>query len=370
MIGILFIACAVIYAITFLGYFVGLGAAFNYKAQPYTSDLNASVIIAFRNEASSLSQLLDSLLIQTDQNFQLILVNDHSSDHYLSIIRQYEEQFLDFQLIDLEQQEGKKAGIKAGICAAKYELIITTDADCILPLNWVNHWKESFKKNAHLKLAAGIVTLTGNTFFEKLQQLEFASLIASSIGAANNDKAIMLNAANMAYRKEFYLEVSEGLDAIPSPTGDDIFLLEACKKKYPNGFAYLQETSLMVNTAAKKTLKDFLLQRKRWASKTKYYVDVQMKRVAFVVAITSLLILIGGIGSLFYYRLWVPFLILFVVKLLVDYSLLHRYLKGIQQLNLLNYFLIVELILPIYIIFVGITSQLGGYTWKDRTYSN
>tara|TARA_R110002049_G_scaffold294278_1_gene480838 strand:+ start:102 stop:1214 length:1113 start_codon:yes stop_codon:yes gene_type:complete len=370
MIGILFMACAVVYAITFLGYFVGLGVAFNYKAQPYTSDLNATVIIAFRNEANSLSQLLDSLLSQTDQNFQLILVNDHSSDHYLSIIRQYEERFLDFQLIELDQQEGKKAGIKAGVCAAKYELIITTDADCTLPLNWINHWKESFKKNAHLKLAAGIVTLTGNTFFEKLQQLEFTSLIASSIGAANNDKAIMLNAANMVYRKDFYLEVSEELDAIPSPTGDDIFLLEACKKKYPDGFAYLQETSLIVNTPAKKTLKEFLFQRKRWASKTKYYRDLHMKKVALIVGITNLLLLIGGIGSFFSYTLWLPFLVLFTVKLLVDYSLLYRYLKGIQQLNLLNYFLIVELILPFYIIFVAFTSQKGSYNWKDRTYKN
>lgn len=370
MIVFLFLACAIIYSITFINYYMGMYRNPISELESSCTAMRISVVIAFRNEGNNLEQLLNSLLKQTDQGFELILINDQSTDDYLPIIGNYEQLFLNFHLLDSEKHIGKKAAIELGVRHAKGELVLTTDGDCILPPTWVSGWKTFFSNNPTIKLAGGIVTLTGISIFEKMQRLEFSSLVASSIGAAKSGNGIMLNAANMAFNKNFYIDVIKDLRREQTPSGDDSFLLAACKKKYSDGFMYIDSNSLIVHTPAVKSINDFIAQRKRWASKTKYYKDKHMKRVAFIVAITNLFLLVGGIGCIFYNPLLLPFLTLLLVKLLVDFLLLYRYLKGIQQLNLLNYFLLVELILPFYIIFVAITSQIGGYTWKDRTYSN
>ncbi len=370
MISLLFACNALIYSIFFLRVYKGLIKEKNRSNFEFGNRDKISIVIPFRNESENLNALLSSLSKQTDDNFQLTLVNDHSTDDYLSVISKWTVHFDEFQLLHLDQESGKKDAVYKGVCNSKYPLILCTDADCVVPITWINIMRSSFDLANTIQLVAGTVSLKGSSLFQRFQQLEFSALIATSIGAANIGKAVMLNAANMAFRKDFYLRVQSELARENSPSGDDVFLLSACKRNHPNGFLYLNSKESMVMTMAKKSLQDFISQRNRWASKAKFYTDVDMLRLTFVVAITNLMILFSGIGSLISSQLLFPFFLLFGAKSIIDFLILYQYLKGIQQLNLLNYFLIVEFILPFYTIFVAITSQLSKYSWKDRIFNN
>ncbi len=370
MIGIFYYILGILYAYLFFRFYRGLKQG---TAPSITSEEpkdKVSIVIAFRNEEPSLSTLFASLARQTQQNFQLILVNDHSTDNFMPIIDEWSDVFQEFTLVHLDKGYGKKYAIAKGVLHAKYDNILVTDTDCVLPVDWVRIMLQSLSGHLEVKLVAGIVSLSGNSFFQRLQQLEFSSLIASSVGAAKQNRGFMLNAASMGFKKSFYLDVMNELLSTPTPSGDDIFLLSACKRNYTNGFCYISDPSILVNTPAKSTLRDFLSQRIRWASKTAYYKDPLIKRVALLVGFTHLALLLGAIGIFFFNGIIYPFLSLLILKLIIDFLLLYRYLRGIQQLYLLNYFLIVEILLPFYIIFVGISSQFVKYTWKDRSYSH
>lgn len=368
MIGIIYYILAILYAYLFLRFRCGLIQNQSMPDAGKKTSEKLSIVVAFRNEESTLDTLLNSLANQTLKDFQLILVNDHSTDNYKPIIDKWSCVFPDFLLIHLEEGYGKKIAISKGVQHAKCNNILVTDADCDLPEDWSRLMGHSLDENNEVQLVAGIVSLSGNSFFQRLQQLEFASLIASSVGAANQNMAFMLNAASMGFKKSFYLSVLKELLSVPSPSGDDVFLLSACKRNHTRGFRYIFDPSILVKTPAKTTLRAFLSQRIRWASKATYYKDPLIKKIAILVGVTHIALLLGAVSLLLNDSVVYPFFIFVCIKLVFDFLLLHRYLQIVQQLHLLNYFLIVEFVLPFYIIFVGISSQFVKYSWKDRIY--
>lgn len=95
-----------------------------------------SVVVAVRNEAGSISRLLTSLEVQdfARSNFEVIFVNDHSTDASAELIDRWIESNQQLQVRLLQSPgEGKKHALTEGIQRAKGEIILTTDADCVLP---------------------------------------------------------------------------------------------------------------------------------------------------------------------------------------------------------------------------------------------
>nr|MBP7931098.1 glycosyltransferase [Chitinophagaceae bacterium] len=109
-----------------------------YKSKELSSD-KVSIIIPARNEEQNIGRCLDSILEQTLPNSQveIIVVDDGSSDNTASIVRTYFKK--NVRLLQLSDEVGgKKAALTKGIEIASHPLIVTTDADCIYPNNWLN----------------------------------------------------------------------------------------------------------------------------------------------------------------------------------------------------------------------------------------
>ena len=91
-----------------------------------------SVVVAVRNEADNIQNLVNdlALLAYPPEKFEVILVNDHSTDATDEKIRSMLVDFSSCRLLRLpEGNEGKKAALQLGIAAARFEIIVTTDAD-------------------------------------------------------------------------------------------------------------------------------------------------------------------------------------------------------------------------------------------------
>ena len=98
--------------------------------EPYSGPV--SIIICARNEAENLSKNLEPILEQEYPEFEVIVVDDNSSDKSWEILLDIKNKYPILQPIQIKEQTppGKKAALSRGIEAARFEKLLLTDADC------------------------------------------------------------------------------------------------------------------------------------------------------------------------------------------------------------------------------------------------
>lgn len=166
-------------------------------------------------------------------------------------------------------------------------------------------------------LIGPVNTHTPNSFREKLQQLEFVTLVASGAGAAGAGLPIMCNGANLAFTKKAWFESRTDLHE-EQISGDDVFLLLSIKKR-KGTIRFLKSEKAMVTTAVAPDLKSFVRQRMRWTSKAPAYTDFHLLLTAlsvFGISVVQLALLFLSFLSVQYF---IGFLTVFCIKLLIDF---------------------------------------------------
>jgi biofilm PGA synthesis N-glycosyltransferase PgaC len=321
-----------------------------------------SVIVVCRNEEDNVRQIFSCMAQQSYQNYELIVVNDHSEDATKNYIKAAQLAYPKIQLIDAIGV-GKKNGLKEGIQYATGELIITTDADCLPSFHWVESIA-CFYMKYHCDLIICPVKLSGKeNLFTNLQDLEFTSLIASGAGASGAGMPVLCNGANLAFTKKSWLKSQVDLHE-EEISGDDMFLMESIKK---NGgrIRFLKSETAFVFTKPSETLVDFINQRRRWTSKSSAYTDWQVIVTAGLVFSTNLGLMV--LLSLSFYSP-VPlllFLTLFFLKYGVDSLFLYSVNSFFQFRNLWIYSFLLSIVYPFYIVLIPVSSFfVKSVKWK------
>lgn len=327
---------------------------------------NTSVIIALRNEADHIPQLLSSLADQDYPNTRLeyILVNDHSTDDTLDLIKQ--SVIPNLKILEMGEKEfGKKCAISKGVSAAIGDVILVSDADCDFKVSWVKTMVSHFY-NDDIKLVSGPVVLNKvDSFFQNLQGLEFISLISSGAGAIGIGKPMFCNGANMAYRKEVFLELNNSTHG-KIASGDDVFLLHAVKAKYPNAITFAKNENAIVKTSNMASLSDFINQRKRWTAKSIHYQDAVSIYTSYIVLFVNISFLIFFCMLFFDSSYMYFFISFYIVKLVVDSFLLLPALKFFNRLDLAKWIAPFELVYSFYISLIVFLSFTSKFEWKGR----
>lgn len=136
-----------------------------FSSENSPTEIRFSIIVPFRNEAENLPVLLSSLarINYPESKYEIILVNDESEDISVEIIEEFQKTYLGFNLKVLENQRTsnspKKDAISTAINSAEFEYILTTDADCNVPVNWLKSYNDFILKTGN-KLIAGPVALS------------------------------------------------------------------------------------------------------------------------------------------------------------------------------------------------------------------
>lgn len=332
-----------------------------------------SIVIAARNEAENLEELLDAVRQQNYPTslFELFIVDDDSEDNSLEILERYQQRFQDFQLHTLsmdktgETVSPKQAALKAGIAKASGSIIATSDADCIMGANWLSEINAHFQDEKCMLLLGAVLFHKEVLLFEKLQSLEFLSIMGMTAGAAFQKKATMCNGANLAYRKTLF-EDANIYEESSLASGDDVFLLFNVKKTHPNGIVFSTSEQHLVCTKAQASFRDFIQQRKRWASKTRAYKDTDALYSGAITLLSNLFFFVLSFLWLFEPSYFKLFLIVVLCKGLVDYRLTRALAKHYHRKRLLRYFIPEFLIYAYYVILVALLSLDKSYSWKGR----
>jgi cellulose synthase/poly-beta-1,6-N-acetylglucosamine synthase-like glycosyltransferase len=324
-----------------------------------------SVAIAARNEEKQILFLLKALKDQTYKHFEIIFVDDHSTDKTATIISDF--LFAEKRLISLpEKLHGKKSAIALAISQAKGNLIVTTDADCIPEPKWLETIADFYEKEKP-DFIIGPVKHSGKlSFLQKLFSLDFLSLQASGAGASEMKKPFICNGANIAFKKSLWNDVSLSLNQ-PFASGDDVFLLHTIIKKVPSvNIRFLFSKDVIVKTPAPDSLSAFFNQRIRWASKAKGYKNTMAVITSIVVLFINISLYGLFVGLFFYLPILYCFLALFTLKLLVDFPLLYFSAAFFNERKLLIYYLPLQIIYFTYTSILAFCSLFGNYNWKDR----
>jgi len=319
-----------------------------------------SVLIPFRDEGANLSPLLKSLTSQKGSDWEVILIDDHSTDNSISVIESYRN-LLPIKVLT-NHGEGKKAALMTGAKVAVGDYLLMTDADCTMLDSWMTSFQQWIAtKNSELII--GPVFLTGNnSFFNRFQKRDFLSLQISGASAALNKRPIMSNGANLACRRDLFLAANLKTDFA---SGDDMFLLEWMKQQ-KKSITFLKSKSAMVSTATEKTWSGFFAQRARWASKTKGYKDLNIISAGLLVAITNALLLTCLIMSIINPLLTFVWLFLFLTKSISDFQLIRIASDFYSYRDRLGEFILSQLFYPIYILITITYPIFRPLKWKKR----
>ncbi len=342
--------------------------------QPKTK---VSVVIPARNEGRRISACLHSVLSQSypASLFEIILIDDHSEDETFSIVQKIAEENSQLRALRLadfvkpeEVQSFKKKAIETGIAHAKGELIVCTDADCIVPFNWLSLLVSFFEKNNPAFIAAPVNFFQEKTLLERFQSLDLLGMMVVTAAGIHLRTNQMCNGANLAYPKAAFQELNgfQNIDSLAS--GDDMLLMQKIAARYPERIGFLKSSQAVAQTLAKPDLRSFISQRLRWATKTSSYRD---RRVAAILALVFLYCL--TIILSFFFSIWwgwkaiILASFLWMVKALADYFVLRNAAYYFERKDLIKSFLPSQVLHLIYIAGIGLAANfVRRYTWKGR----
>jgi len=326
-----------------------------------------SVIVAARNEEHSITRLLDSIRHQDYPHihFEVICVDDHSTDKTSQSILDWRTHNSSIQCnYVFSSGKGKKAALLAGIQSAKGKIILTTDADCVLPQNWISKMVMSFSQDTTMVI--GLVMLQPDeSLFSKLQALEFSSLISSGIALNELGFPVMCNGASLAFRKDCFEAVNGYEDNQHIPSGDDEFLMRKLAKRFPGSIQTVRGTFGVVSTRPQKSLKSFIYQRIRWAGKWKANDSIISKGLALFILIFQFANLLAMVFLVLGENMR-EVTALLAIKVSIEGYFLYMVSNRLNQSFSVAAFILLQLMYPFYVIMIGILSQLLDYEWKGR----
>ena len=346
-----------------------------------------NVIIPARNEEQNIKACLDSMIGQSysKELFEVLVIDDHSTDRTAEIINNYASQnvkliSLKDLITDAELNSYKKKAIEMAVQRSSGELIVTTDADSIVPQTWLKTIAGFYEQSSPAFIVMPVSYNCNNSFFEKFQALDFMTLQGITGAAVNKKMLSMCNGANLAYTKKGFDEVAgfSGIDNIAS--GDDMLLMHKIYKKYPAGISYLKSKDVIVHTQPMHTLKEFFNQRIRWASKADKYDDKRIFAVLLIVYLLNFSLLVLPVIALFYnpvftvrlypfrfvFSIFEYWLFLLTVKTIIELFFLFPVAGFFSKRKILWLFPLMQPFHIIYTIIAGWLGKFGTYKWKGR----
>lgn len=330
-----------------------------------------SIIIPVRNEEANLLKLLQDIEKQSieSQNFEVIIVNDASTDSTKAVAESFiRATACTVSLINLpsvqENSSPKKRAITMAVQIAKGELIVTTDGDCRVGKQWLEEISGCYLATDSV-LISGPVTFTDErqngflrNFFNALQIIEFGSLVGTAACAIKAGNPNMCSGANLAYKKSAFYSVDGYVGNEQIASGDDEFLMHKLAKRFPGKIQFLKSRKAIVQTEGHVSFRSFYQQRKRWASKWRFYNDWKPTALAIYVVLVNIALLWAVIAGR-----WE--LVLF--KFAFEWLFLMQIMEFMKKSWTIPYIFIAQLFYPFYVLFFAVMAQdSGSYVWKER----
>lgn len=368
------VVIGIVYCALILWLYFGVHRISIYKATYSKNKTRFTIIIPFRDEGENLDALLVSLLHleYPKQQFEVLLIDDGSSDNSMQIITSFQKAYPNYPLRVIKNirktASPKKDAISTAIQQSNFEWILATDADCVVPKTWLQTY-DAFIVEKNPVFIAGLVSYhQEKSFLHVFQQLDWMSLTGVTMGGFGWKNPLLCSGANLAYLKKAFVEVKgfEANDTIAS--GDDMFLLHKMQKAYPYQVHFLNAAKALVQTKGVRSWKALFEQRKRWASKTVNIPNGLIKGIGVLVFLTNLSLIVLLLLSLFEKEYWMLLVTVFIIKLFIDTVLVYKVARITQRKFPILFWIASSLIYPFFSLAVVFIGFFSSYIWKGRRF--
>ncbi len=333
-----------------------------------------SILIPARNEEENIGALLQSIINQDYPSslWEVFVIDDFSTDNTPQIVKELGKEYANIQLVELAKvldgkqlNAYKKKAIETGVSLAKNEWIVTTDADCTANPAWLQTLDAYIQEKKPVFVGGPVAFTNDGSVLQTFQCIDFMALQGITAAAVSAGLHAMCNGANLAYKKSVFAEVNgfKGIDNIAS--GDDMLLMNKIKEVYPDRMGYVFNPNSIIHTAPMPTLKGFLNQRIRWASKTNKYKDVSVVVVLWLVLLLNISLLLLPFSSLFYPLLFYFWILLVLLKTIIEASFA-THIAAFFSIQLKWKDTLLQFPHILYTAFAGCFGMWGKYQWKDR----
>ncbi|WP_176505323.1 glycosyltransferase [Candidatus Methanoperedens sp. BLZ2] len=164
-----------------------------------------SIIVPVLNGANHINNLMNSLMnINYPKNkYEILIVDNESMDKTVELIKKFQRNIPQLKLF-FEKRRSSYAARNMGVMNAKGEIIVFTDADCVVDKNWLINIVKSFSENSVGCVAGEILSAKWNNIVEEYYAKKD---IMSQKNTLNSEFLPYPMTANVAYRKEIFNKI-------------------------------------------------------------------------------------------------------------------------------------------------------------------
>jgi cellulose synthase/poly-beta-1,6-N-acetylglucosamine synthase-like glycosyltransferase len=341
------------------------------ETEEFSPQIFISVILPLRNEEKNIAVCLESLdgLNYPKALFEIILVDDHSTDRTKAIAEQFSKLMPNLRVVDnLPGAKGKKSVITLGISTAKGEFIATTDGDCIVPVNWLLNIAREFENRGAVFVAGPVAYKKSSRLLRDLLEIEQVVMQIVSAGAMNMGFPLMCSGANLAYKKQFFIDTG-GYENDRFASGDDMMLLIKATQLKKQERHFITKKTSIVRTNAAGGFAEAIGQRSRWISKFSAYKTGLAGGVGILVFLANFMLPALAVISLWDPAIFRVFLSALAGKMLIDLLLLSLAVPFFREPRLLLLAPSGEVFYPFLALISTLARLSGSFSWKGRKWS-
>jgi glycosyltransferase involved in cell wall biosynthesis len=342
---VLFIIVIVIQTIYYLFVFGKFSFAKFQEKKP--TNIPVSVIVCAKNEEENVKNYIPLLLAQNYPNFEIVLINDASTDETLDVFEEFEKQNKNVKLVKVENNEAfwgnKKFALTLGIKAATHDNLLFIDADCYPDSeNWIAEMSSQFSAQKTIILGYSGYEKIEGSFLNKLIRFETLLTAVQYFAWAKIGKPYMGVGRNLAYNRKEFFKTNGFIQHMKIRSGDDdLFINEA---------ANAENTTINFNpesitfSKAKTSYGDWIMQKRRHISTAKYYKFFDKMQLSLFFA-TQFLFLILPILLLIFQFQWIIVLSLIGFRYIVSWISLGYSAGKLYEKDMIYYYPILEIML-------------------------
>jgi len=314
-----------------------------------------SVIIAAKNEKENLIENLPHFLEQNYPDFEIVVVNDHSTDGTKEWFEGQSHTKL--KCYTLTDKSGKKAAIDLGVRMAKYDSLLFSDADCRpASKKWMKLMAKKLKHSNNIVLGYGKYK-KNNSFLNALIRFETIQTAVQYFSFALSNKAYMGVGRNLGYHKSLFYESTALSKYAHIKSGDDDLFINEIAKKSKVGIVVNAKAHTI--SKAESNWKSYYLQKRRHLEAGTKYKQSDRFRLARL-----------GLSTLFF---WLCLILLstkasfgiiifpiFAIKLILQYYIYGRIMQKLEEKDLIFWSPFLEFFYILWMITIG----LSIWIWK------
>lgn len=329
------------------------------------------MIVVTRNEGRNLPTLLTALINQDYPRdlYEIIIADDASEDDTAELVARHMDLGVKLLYLSIPGRDKvhspKKNALKQAIAASSGEIILTTDADCIVPLTWITSMIEAFADGVSMVAGYSRTKLESwdkASLVQKYEHFDFAGTYMVLGGGYTIGRSWACIGQNLAYTRAAFESVGGFSKIEHLISGDDVNLMQQMRRAGHRIIFNFDKRSF-VHTLPVKSWKQLTNQRSRWASNMKY--QLKFDPEFFFILLSMAFMYWGGILMLAFN--WKLALLIYAFRILVE-NIFFSYARSHFEVSakMMRFYPIWLLIQNFFLVFTMVLGQFNLFVWHGK----